>query len=88
MQSIEPFCVFLQQAISDPNNSKLYAEMCHAMQGRNIFNKDIGKSGNFRMFLINKCQLEFERKWDEEFDVIKKREEIESCNDPVSKLQD
>lgn len=57
--------------------------MCKVMQTVEISEKD--SKASFRIFLINKCQQQFERDKAEELDVIKKQEEIQTCTDPVSR---
>ncbi|XP_067108379.1 uncharacterized protein [Osmerus mordax] len=57
-----------EEAISDPDNSEAYAQMCKCLQLRKVPSSDKpGETLNFRKLMLNRCLVDFERKHTEGF---------------------
>ncbi|XP_050925976.1 eukaryotic translation initiation factor 4 gamma 1a isoform X3 [Lates calcarifer] len=74
--------LIFEKAISEPNFSVAYANMCRCLMGLKVPTSD--KPGiyvNFRKLLLNRCQKEFEKDQDDDEIFEKKQKEMEASKD-------
>uniref|UniRef100_A0A8D0AE28 Eukaryotic translation initiation factor 4 gamma, 1a n=1 Tax=Sander lucioperca TaxID=283035 RepID=A0A8D0AE28_SANLU len=84
--------LIFEKAISEPNFSVAYANMCRCLLGLKVPIPDKpGLFVNFRKLLLNRCQKEFEKDQDDDEIFEKKQKEIEAgeeCERLKVELQD
>ncbi|XP_037644080.1 eukaryotic translation initiation factor 4 gamma 1-like [Sebastes umbrosus] len=74
--------LIFEKAISDPNSSMVYANMCRCLMGLEVPTSDKpGVFVNFRNLLLNCCQKEFEKEQDDDVIIAKKQQEIEAAKE-------
>ncbi|XP_019959157.2 eukaryotic translation initiation factor 4 gamma 1a isoform X2 [Paralichthys olivaceus] len=74
--------LIFEKAISEPNFSVAYANMCRCLMGLKVPTTDKpGVSANFRKLLLNRCQKEFEKDQDDDEIFEKKQKELEASKD-------
>ncbi|XP_026170438.1 eukaryotic translation initiation factor 4 gamma 1a isoform X2 [Mastacembelus armatus] len=74
--------LIFEKAISEPNFSVAYANMCRCLMGLKVPTSD--KPGifvNFRKLLLNRCQKEFEKDQDDDEIFERKQKEMEAAKD-------
>ncbi|KAF4111791.1 hypothetical protein G5714_006586 [Onychostoma macrolepis] len=70
--------LIFEKAISEPNSSVVYANMCRCLMGLNVPTTDKpGVTFNFRKLLLNRCQKEFEKDKDDE--TFEKQKEFDAA---------
>ncbi|XP_078266306.1 eukaryotic translation initiation factor 4 gamma 1a [Rhinoraja longicauda] len=68
-----------EKAISEPNFSVAYANMCRCLTTLKVPIPDKpGATVNFRKLLLNRCQKEFEKDKDDDAEIDKKQKEIDA----------
>ncbi|XP_036409955.1 eukaryotic translation initiation factor 4 gamma 1a isoform X2 [Megalops cyprinoides] len=71
--------LIFEKAISEPNFSVAYANMCRCLMGLKVPTADKqGVTVNFRKLLLNRCQKEFEKDKDNDEIFEKKQKELEA----------
>uniref|UniRef100_W5UJF7 Eukaryotic translation initiation factor 4 gamma 1 n=1 Tax=Ictalurus punctatus TaxID=7998 RepID=W5UJF7_ICTPU len=71
-----------EKAISEPNFSVAYANMCRCLMGLKVPITDkLGVTVNFRKLLLNHCQKEFEKDKDDDVTFEKKQKELDAATD-------
>ncbi|XP_049582920.1 eukaryotic translation initiation factor 4 gamma 1 isoform X2 [Syngnathus scovelli] len=71
-----------EKAISEPDFSVAYANMCRCVMGLKVEATDKpGDTVNFRKLLLNRCQNEFEKDKDDNVIFEKKQQELEAAGD-------
>uniref|UniRef100_A0A3Q0SFM9 Eukaryotic translation initiation factor 4 gamma, 1a n=1 Tax=Amphilophus citrinellus TaxID=61819 RepID=A0A3Q0SFM9_AMPCI len=71
--------LIFEKAISEPNFSVAYANMCRCLMGLKVPTSDKpGVFVNFRKLLLNRCQKEFEKDQDDDEIFEKKQKELEA----------
>uniref|UniRef100_A0A3B3UZ89 Eukaryotic translation initiation factor 4 gamma, 1a n=1 Tax=Poecilia latipinna TaxID=48699 RepID=A0A3B3UZ89_9TELE len=71
--------LIFEKAISEPNFSVAYANMCRCLIGLKVPTPDKpGNFVNFRKLLLNRCQKEFEKDQDDDEFFEKKQKEMEA----------
>ncbi|XP_039999691.1 eukaryotic translation initiation factor 4 gamma 1a [Xiphias gladius] len=74
--------LIFEKAISEPNFSVAYANMCRCLMGLKVPTSDKpGVFVNFRKLLLNRCQKEFEKDQDDDEIFEKKQKEMEASKD-------
>uniref|UniRef100_A0A8D0ADR4 Eukaryotic translation initiation factor 4 gamma, 1a n=1 Tax=Sander lucioperca TaxID=283035 RepID=A0A8D0ADR4_SANLU len=74
--------LIFEKAISEPNFSVAYANMCRCLLGLKVPIPDKpGLFVNFRKLLLNRCQKEFEKDQDDDEIFEKKQKEIEAAKE-------
>ncbi|KAM7379338.1 hypothetical protein PAMP_004900 [Pampus punctatissimus] len=74
--------LIFEKAISEPNFSVAYANMCRCLMGLKVPTSDKpGVFVNFRKLLLNRCQKEFEKDQDDDEIFEKKQKELEASKD-------
>ncbi|XP_053738873.1 eukaryotic translation initiation factor 4 gamma 1-like isoform X2 [Synchiropus splendidus] len=74
--------LIFEKAISEPNFSVAYANMCRCLLGLKVPNVDApGEFVNFRKLLLNRCQKEFEKDQDDDEIFELKMKEMEAAKD-------
>uniref|UniRef100_A0A8C8JVT8 Eukaryotic translation initiation factor 4 gamma 1-like n=1 Tax=Oncorhynchus tshawytscha TaxID=74940 RepID=A0A8C8JVT8_ONCTS len=74
--------LIFEKAISEPNFSVAYANMCRCLMGLKVPTTDKpGVTVNFRKLLLNRCQKEFEKDKDDDAIFEKKQEELDSAEE-------
>ncbi|XP_037644299.1 eukaryotic translation initiation factor 4 gamma 1-like, partial [Sebastes umbrosus] len=74
--------LIFEKAISEPNSSMVYANMCRCLMGLEVPTSDKpGVFVNFRNLLLNCCQKEFEKEQDDDLIIAKKQQEIEAAKE-------
>uniref|UniRef100_A0A665UEI9 Eukaryotic translation initiation factor 4 gamma 1 n=1 Tax=Echeneis naucrates TaxID=173247 RepID=A0A665UEI9_ECHNA len=69
-----------EKAISEPDFSVAYANMCRCLMGLKVQTTDKpGATVNFRKLLLNRCQKEFEKDKDDDEIFEKKQKELEAA---------
>ncbi|XP_029026508.1 eukaryotic translation initiation factor 4 gamma 1-like [Betta splendens] len=69
-----------EKAISEPDFSVAYANMCRCLIGLKVQTQDKpGPAVNFRKLLLNRCQKEFEKDKDDDEIFEKKQKELEAA---------
>ncbi|MBN3276690.1 IF4G1 factor, partial [Polyodon spathula] len=72
--------LIFEKAISEPNFSVAYANMCRCLMGLKVSTTDKpGVTVNFRKLLLNRCQKEFEKDKDDDEVFEKKQEELDAA---------
>uniref|UniRef100_A0A8C7UE89 Eukaryotic translation initiation factor 4 gamma 1 n=1 Tax=Oncorhynchus mykiss TaxID=8022 RepID=A0A8C7UE89_ONCMY len=72
--------LIFEKAISEPNFSVAYANMCRCLMGLKVPTTDKpGVTVNFRKLLLNRCQKEFEKDKDDDVIFEKKQEELDAA---------
>ncbi|KAG8002241.1 Eukaryotic translation initiation factor 4 gamma 1, partial [Nibea albiflora] len=70
-----------EKAISEPDFSVAYANMCRCVMGLKVESADKpGNTVNFRKLLLNRCQKEFEKDKDDDEIFEKKQKELEATS--------
>ncbi|XP_037533293.1 eukaryotic translation initiation factor 4 gamma 1 [Nematolebias whitei] len=70
-----------EKAISEPDFSVAYANMCRCLSGLKVITPDKpGSTVNFRKLLLNRCQKEFEKDKDDDEIFEKKQRELEAAS--------
>ncbi|XP_028988105.1 eukaryotic translation initiation factor 4 gamma 1a isoform X3 [Betta splendens] len=74
--------LIFEKAISEPNFSVAYANMCRCLMGLKVPTTDKpAVYVNFRKLLLNRCQKEFEKDQDDDEIFEKKQKELEASKD-------
>ncbi|XP_029971528.1 eukaryotic translation initiation factor 4 gamma 1a isoform X2 [Salarias fasciatus] len=74
--------LIFEKAISEPNFSVAYANMCRCLLGLKVPTTDKpGVFVNFRKLLLNRCQKEFEKDQDDDEIFETKQKELEAAKD-------
>uniref|UniRef100_A0A8C5B4T7 Eukaryotic translation initiation factor 4 gamma 1 n=1 Tax=Gadus morhua TaxID=8049 RepID=A0A8C5B4T7_GADMO len=74
--------LIFEKAISEPNFSVAYANMCRCLMGLKVPTTDNPEATvNFRKLLLNRCQKEFEKDQDDDVIFEKKQKELEASKD-------
>ncbi|XP_029571517.1 eukaryotic translation initiation factor 4 gamma 1 isoform X8 [Salmo trutta] len=72
--------LIFEKAISEPNFSVAYANMCRCLIGLKVPTTDKpGVTVNFRKLLLNRCQKEFEKDKDDDVIFEKKQKELDAA---------
>uniref|UniRef100_A0A8D0DBD3 Eukaryotic translation initiation factor 4 gamma, 1a n=1 Tax=Sander lucioperca TaxID=283035 RepID=A0A8D0DBD3_SANLU len=80
--------LIFEKAISEPNFSVAYANMCRCLLGLKVPIPDKpGLFVNFRKLLLNRCQKEFEKDQDDDEIFEKKQKEIEAAKEVRNRLK-
>uniref|UniRef100_A0A8C6TKQ6 Eukaryotic translation initiation factor 4 gamma 1 n=1 Tax=Neogobius melanostomus TaxID=47308 RepID=A0A8C6TKQ6_9GOBI len=75
-----------EKAISEPDFSVAYANMCRCLMGLKVPATDKpGTTVNFRKLLLNRCQKEFEKDKDDDEIFEKKQKELEAASNDEEK---
>ncbi|XP_077146227.1 eukaryotic translation initiation factor 4 gamma 1 isoform X1 [Ranitomeya variabilis] len=78
--------LIFEKAISEPNFSVAYANMCRCLMGLKVPTTDKpGVTVNFRKLLLNRCQKEFEKDKDDDEVFEKKQKEMDAASTPEEK---
>ncbi|XP_029922171.1 eukaryotic translation initiation factor 4 gamma 1 isoform X3 [Myripristis murdjan] len=73
--------LIFEKAISEPNFSVAYANMCRCLMGLKVPTTDKpGITVNFRKLLLNRCQKEFEKDKDDDEIFEKKQKELDAAS--------
>ncbi|XP_030634609.1 eukaryotic translation initiation factor 4 gamma 1 [Chanos chanos] len=73
--------LIFEKAISEPNFSVAYANMCRCLMGLKVPTADKpGATVNFRKLLLNRCQKEFEKDKDDDETFEKKQKELDAAS--------
>uniref|UniRef100_A0AAY4EAH7 Eukaryotic translation initiation factor 4 gamma n=1 Tax=Denticeps clupeoides TaxID=299321 RepID=A0AAY4EAH7_9TELE len=81
--------LIFEKAISEPNFSVAYANMCRCLMGLKV--PTVDKPGiwvNFRKLLLNHCQKEFEKDKDDDEIFEKKQKELEAASGESQRLKE
>uniref|UniRef100_A0A4W5Q0R5 Eukaryotic translation initiation factor 4 gamma 1 n=1 Tax=Hucho hucho TaxID=62062 RepID=A0A4W5Q0R5_9TELE len=74
--------LIFEKAISEPNFSVAYANMCRCLMGLKVPTTDKpGVTVNFRKLLLNRCQKEFEKDKDDDVIFEKKQKELDAAEE-------
>ncbi|XP_068593625.1 eukaryotic translation initiation factor 4 gamma 1a isoform X2 [Cebidichthys violaceus] len=74
--------LIFEKAISEPNFSVAYANMCRCLMGLKVPTSDKpGVFVNFRKLLLNRCQKEFEKDQDDDEIFERKQKELEAAKE-------
>ncbi|KAK3531632.1 hypothetical protein QTP70_025819 [Hemibagrus guttatus] len=74
-----------EKAISEPNFSVAYANMCRCLMGLKVPTTDKPKvTVNFRKLLLNHCQKEFEKDKDDDETFEKKQKELDAATEIIT----
>uniref|UniRef100_A0A8C7ZWB4 Eukaryotic translation initiation factor 4 gamma, 1a n=1 Tax=Oryzias sinensis TaxID=183150 RepID=A0A8C7ZWB4_9TELE len=74
--------LIFEKAISEPNFSVAYANMCRCLMGLKVPTPDKpGNFVNFRKLLLNRCQKEFEKDQDDDEIFERKQKELDASKD-------
>ncbi|XP_069830647.1 eukaryotic translation initiation factor 4 gamma 1 isoform X2 [Dendropsophus ebraccatus] len=80
--------LIFEKAISEPNFSVAYANMCRCLMGLKVPTTDKpGVTVNFRKLLLNRCQKEFEKDKDDDEVFEKKQKEMDAAASPEEKAR-
>ncbi|XP_071998477.1 eukaryotic translation initiation factor 4 gamma 1 isoform X2 [Engystomops pustulosus] len=80
--------LIFEKAISEPNFSVAYANMCRCLIGLKVPTTDKpGVTVNFRKLLLNRCQKEFEKDKDDDEVFEKKQKEMDAAATPEEKAR-
>ncbi|KAM4771361.1 eukaryotic translation initiation factor 4 gamma 1 isoform 2-T2 [Rhinophrynus dorsalis] len=80
--------LIFEKAISEPNFSVAYANMCRCLMGLKVPTTDKpGVTVNFRKLLLNRCQKEFEKDKDDDEVFEKKQKEMDAAATPEEKTR-
>ncbi|XP_016114207.1 eukaryotic translation initiation factor 4 gamma 1-like [Sinocyclocheilus grahami] len=71
--------LILEKAISEPNFSEAYANMCRCLMGLKVpTTEKPGMTINFRKLLLNRCQIEFEKNKDDD-ETFEKQKKLDAA---------
>lgn len=74
--------LIFEKAISEPNFSVAYANMCRCLMGLKVPTSDKpGVTVNFRKLLLNRCQKEFEKDKDDDEIFEQKQKELDAATE-------
>uniref|UniRef100_A0A8C1ZL31 Eukaryotic translation initiation factor 4 gamma, 1a n=1 Tax=Cyprinus carpio TaxID=7962 RepID=A0A8C1ZL31_CYPCA len=74
--------LIFEKAISEPNFSVAYANMCRCLMGLKVPTTDKpGVTVNFRKLLLNRCQKEFEKDKDDDVIFEQKQKELDAATE-------
>uniref|UniRef100_A0A672LD15 Eukaryotic translation initiation factor 4 gamma 1-like n=1 Tax=Sinocyclocheilus grahami TaxID=75366 RepID=A0A672LD15_SINGR len=74
--------LIFEKAISEPNFSVAYANMCRCLIGLKVPTSDKpGVTVNFRKLLLNRCQKEFEKDKDDDLIFEQKQKELDAATE-------
>ncbi|KAB5535956.1 hypothetical protein PHYPO_G00123820 [Pangasianodon hypophthalmus] len=74
--------LIFEKAISEPNFSVAYANMCRCLMGLKVPTSDKpGATVNFRKLLLNRCQKEFEKDKDDDEIFEQKQKELDAATE-------
>ncbi|XP_051770046.1 eukaryotic translation initiation factor 4 gamma 1a isoform X3 [Ctenopharyngodon idella] len=74
--------LIFEKAISEPNFSVAYANMCRCLMGLKVPTSDKpGVTVNFRKLLLNRCQKEFEKDKDDDVIFEQKQKELDASTE-------
>uniref|UniRef100_A0A673H1M3 Eukaryotic translation initiation factor 4 gamma 1-like n=1 Tax=Sinocyclocheilus rhinocerous TaxID=307959 RepID=A0A673H1M3_9TELE len=74
--------LIFEKAISEPNFSVAYANMCRCLMGLKVPTSDKpGVTVNFRKLLLNRCQKEFEKDKDDDVIFEQKQKELDAATE-------
>ncbi|KAG8444977.1 hypothetical protein GDO86_009936 [Hymenochirus boettgeri] len=80
--------LIFEKAISEPNFSVAYANMCRCLIGLKVPTTDKPSvTVNFRKLLLNRCQKEFEKDKDDDEFFEKKQKELDAASSPEEKAR-
>ncbi|XP_068137423.1 eukaryotic translation initiation factor 4 gamma 1 isoform X2 [Hyperolius riggenbachi] len=80
--------LIFEKAISEPNFSVAYANMCRCLMGLKVpTTEKPGVTVNFRKLLLNRCQKEFEKDKDDDEVFEKKQKELDAASTPEEKTR-
>ncbi|XP_067392701.1 eukaryotic translation initiation factor 4 gamma 1 isoform X2 [Emydura macquarii macquarii] len=80
--------LIFEKAISEPNFSVAYANMCRCLMGLKVPTTDKpAVTVNFRKLLLNRCQKEFEKDKDDDEIFEKKQKEMDEAAAPEEKAR-
>ncbi|KAM6970131.1 eukaryotic translation initiation factor 4 gamma 1-like, partial [Aplochiton taeniatus] len=80
--------LIFEKAISEPNFSVAYANMCRCLMGLKVPTTDKpGVTVNFRKLLLNRCQKEFEKDRDDDEFFEMKQKELDAASGEEEKQQ-
>uniref|UniRef100_A0A8C8RGY9 Eukaryotic translation initiation factor 4 gamma 1 n=1 Tax=Pelusios castaneus TaxID=367368 RepID=A0A8C8RGY9_9SAUR len=80
--------LIFEKAISEPNFSVAYANMCRCLMGLKVPTTDKpAVTVNFRKLLLNRCQKEFEKDKDDDEIFEKKQKEMDEAATPEEKAR-
>uniref|UniRef100_A0A7M4EWY5 Eukaryotic translation initiation factor 4 gamma 1 n=1 Tax=Crocodylus porosus TaxID=8502 RepID=A0A7M4EWY5_CROPO len=80
--------LIFEKAISEPNFSVAYANMCRCLMGLKVPTTDKpAVTVNFRKLLLNRCQKEFEKDKDDDEIFEKKQKEMDETISPEEKTR-
>uniref|UniRef100_A0A8C7IZ73 Eukaryotic translation initiation factor 4 gamma 1 n=1 Tax=Oncorhynchus kisutch TaxID=8019 RepID=A0A8C7IZ73_ONCKI len=80
--------LIFEKAISEPNFSVAYANMCRCLMGLKVPTTDKpGVTVNFRKLLLNRCQKEFEKDQDDDVIFEAKQKEMEAAKEEKAGLK-
>ncbi|XP_066459421.1 eukaryotic translation initiation factor 4 gamma 1 isoform X2 [Eleutherodactylus coqui] len=80
--------LIFEKAISEPNFSVAYANMCRCLMGLKVPTTDKpAVTVNFRKLLLNRCQKEFEKDKDDDEVFEKKQKEMDAATTPEEKAR-
>uniref|UniRef100_A0A670ZST9 Eukaryotic translation initiation factor 4 gamma 1 n=1 Tax=Pseudonaja textilis TaxID=8673 RepID=A0A670ZST9_PSETE len=80
--------LIFEKAISEPNFSVAYANMCRCLMGLKVPTTDKPSTVvNFRKVLLNRCQKEFEKDKDDDEIFEKKQKEMDEAATPEEKTR-
>ncbi|KAM3615524.1 uncharacterized protein V6R79_003497 [Siganus canaliculatus] len=74
-----------EKAISEPDFSVAYANMCRCLMGLKVQTEKPGGTVNFRQLLLNRCQKEFEKDKDDDEIFEKKQKELDAASEEEEK---
>ncbi|XP_075426967.1 eukaryotic translation initiation factor 4 gamma 1 isoform X2 [Ascaphus truei] len=78
--------LIFEKAISEPNFSVAYANMCRCLMGLKVSTTEKpAVTVNFRKLLLNRCQKEFEKDKDDDEIFEKKQKEMDAASTPEEK---
>uniref|UniRef100_A0A7M4FY00 Eukaryotic translation initiation factor 4 gamma 1 n=1 Tax=Crocodylus porosus TaxID=8502 RepID=A0A7M4FY00_CROPO len=81
--------LIFEKAISEPNFSVAYANMCRCLMGLKVPTTDKpAVTVNFRKLLLNRCQKEFEKDKDDDEIFEKKQKEMDETISEKTRLKD
>uniref|UniRef100_A0A673H310 Eukaryotic translation initiation factor 4 gamma 1-like n=1 Tax=Sinocyclocheilus rhinocerous TaxID=307959 RepID=A0A673H310_9TELE len=81
--------LIFEKAISEPNFSVAYANMCRCLMGLKVPTSDKpGVTVNFRKLLLNRCQKEFEKDKDDDVIFEQKQKELDAATEERQRLNE
>ncbi|KAK3513586.1 hypothetical protein QTP70_025364 [Hemibagrus guttatus] len=80
--------LIFEKAISEPNFSVAYANMCRCLMGLKVPTTDKpGATVNFRKLLLNRCQKEFEKDKDDDEIFEQKQKELDAATEVLREVR-